>query len=55
MFSSTDYLCVFDLTTFKKHIKFEEAHTDNINALIKLSDRTCATCSDDGLIIIWKY
>lgn len=55
MFSSTDYLCVFDLTTFKKRIEIEEAHTDNINALVKLSNRTCATCSDDGLIIIWKY
>ena len=55
MFISNDQLCVLDLTNFNSRIEIDAGHTDNINALVKLNDKACATCSDDGLIIIWKY
>ena len=48
------YFCMYDIESNKFEVKQTE-HTQNINDLVLLDQRTIATCSKDKSIIIWNY
>ena len=45
----------FELDNFEFIAEKEHVHESNINSVVSIGNNTVASCSDDKLIIIWKF